>query len=204
MEEKAPTTKNPDKRVMIMFCGIVGFVVLLLVTWIGFGYNFGSESDKYITETSVREESELNQENNTYSLPEHSIPKDQLPETVIPIKDLPEDYVEDVASQVGGDDVDKRLTAVFDKLHSGGSGDFLRASFPDLQYLLKWTPIGVTKQIFPFFYYYSPEADTTFVVCNIDKTVAICDGLQNSAISEGDLGKCTLARPFEKFFGAWN
>ena len=117
------------------------------------------------------------------------------------LDELPKDYVEYVVDQVGGDRVEKRLAVAFDQLNTVGSGNLLRASFPDLQYLLEWIPAGKeSRRIFPFFYYYSLEADTTFLVSNIDRIVAICDGLQNSVIVEEDLNTCTLAEQLEKLF----
>ena len=125
---------------------------------------------------------------------------DELPQDALPLDELPEEYLEEQTAPVGSD-VDERIAQVLSELHTGNSGDYVRQNFPDLEYLFDHTPEGQERRIFPFFYYYSAEADTTFVVCNINKTVAVCDGKQDTTITAGvDDHKCDLAEPFEENF----
>lgn len=81
-----------------------------------------------------------------------------------------------------------------DRLHTQGSGPHIRRDFPDIELVYTdsaestWFP----NQILPFRYYYSPEADRTFNICNIDLTVFICEGKLDRLITKEDIesGRC--------------
>jgi len=97
-----------------------------------------------------------------------------------------------------GSDVNERIAVVYENLHNTRSGDYVRASFTDLELLLEWSPpLGGHRKIFPFRYYYSPEADLTFVICNIERTVAICEGYKDSIVDpERDMNECEVAKQY--------
>ena len=124
----------------------------------------------------------------------------QLPEDAPDLDTLPADYLASITAPVASS-IDDRLNSILDELHTGNSGDYVRQNFSDLDYLFSWQPEGEqTRRIFPFYYYYSQEADTTFVICNINKTVAVCDGLQDGIIDSNNASHCELAKPFADAF----
>lgn len=135
---------------------------------------------------------------NNSSKSQNAEPLGEAPEYALPLEELPDDYLDEI-SMPQGSSVAERLAVVERELHTGNSGDYVRQNFGDLEYLFSWPgPEGQQRKIFPFFYYYSAEADTTFVICNINKTVAICQGRQKEIIEAGD--ECQLARPFAEDF----
>lgn len=97
---------------------------------------------------------------------------------------------------VNGKTVEERLQEAYDRLHTAGSGEHIRASFPDIEKVYVDNPQGggFPPQILPFVYYYSKETDRTFNICNIDLTVFICKGKLDRVISKGDIdsNQCTV------------
>ncbi len=101
-------------------------------------------------------------------------------------------------SLVNGKTVQQRLQEAYDRLHTAGSGEHIRASFPDIEKVYVDTPQGgnFPSEILPFTYYYSKEANTTFNICNIDLTVFICQGKLDRLISKTDVeNKRCVATP---------
>jgi hypothetical protein len=93
------------------------------------------------------------------------------------------------------DPVDQRLQEAYNKLHAAGSAQQVRDNFPDIE--LVFTDTGephYPREILPFEYYYSKEADKTFNLCAIERTVFICDGKLNRKITseDEDSGRCII------------
>lgn len=92
-----------------------------------------------------------------------------------------------------------RLDDLSTNLHTEGSGDQAKASFPDfeLTYTDQAENANFPDEILPFRYYYSQEADLTIAICNIDYTVFYCTGKIDSLISGNDLEDCVLSAEYE-------
>jgi hypothetical protein len=96
---------------------------------------------------------------------------------------------------VGGKTLDERLDYAYDNLHEPNSATQIEKDFPDLElvYVDKGTSF-MPSLILPFKYYYSMEADTTFNLCNIDRSVFICEGKLDRIITQEDIdsGRCVV------------
>ncbi len=95
---------------------------------------------------------------------------------------------------VGDKTVEQRLVAVFNKLHTPGSGDLIQSDFPDTKLVYTDTGDGTRfpLNILPFKYYYSEEADRTFNICKIGYSVFVCRGKLDRLITKEDIdsGRC--------------
>ena len=104
---------------------------------------------------------------------------------------------------VNGKTLDTRISEAYTKLHVDNSEQQIRSDFPDIE--LVYTDYaqglaGFPKNILPFEYYYSPEADLTFNICAIHKTVFICEGKVDELVTPEDLasGRCVSSPEYQK------
>ena len=90
----------------------------------------------------------------------------------------------------------ERLAEAYDRLHTSGSGEHIRKSFPDIALVYTDDAVGTPfpSEIIPFRYYYSSEADTTFNICAVERTVFICKRKLDHLIRQEDVdsGRCEL------------
>ena len=97
---------------------------------------------------------------------------------------------------IDGKTLQERLAEAYERLHTRGSGQHIRDSFPDIKlvYTDKAEGMPFPPQILPFRYYYSREANTTFNICAIELTVFICNGKLDKLIRKGDVdsGRCEM------------
>lgn len=131
---------------------------------------------------------------------------EEIDEVVEEIVDIP--TVDDTPppvepSLVNGKTVDVRIKEAYDMLHAVGSAQHIRDNFPDIEVV--FTDTGDSNsypEIYPFRYQYSEEADITFNLCNIERTVFICKGKLDRLISNEDLdsGKCIITPIYQDIF----
>jgi hypothetical protein len=125
-------------------------------------------------------------------------PEVNTAEEVIDTIEVKEEVIEvpeEVKATVNGKTVDKRIEEAYTNLHGVGSAQHIRDNFPDIEKVYVDDPAsGYPKEILPFIYYYSAEADKTFNLCAIERTVFICDGKLDSVITDDDMnsGKCRV------------
>jgi len=100
---------------------------------------------------------------------------------------------------VNGKTVEERIKDAYDNLHEPGSSDTIVNDFPDLVLVYTDDPEPSIKNIFPpeilpFHYYYSEEADRTFNLCGVGRSVFICKGKLDRVITKEDIdtGKCEI------------
>ncbi len=97
---------------------------------------------------------------------------------------------------IDGKTLQGRLAEAYDRLHTRGSAEHIRKSFPDIELVYTDDAAGMPfpREIIPFRYYYSREADTTFNICAVDLTVFICKGKLDKLIRKGevDSGRCEM------------
>ncbi len=97
---------------------------------------------------------------------------------------------------IDGKTLSERLAEAYQRLHTRGSAAHIRKSFPDLELVYTDHAVGMPfpREIIPFRYYYSREANTTFNICAIELTVFICKGKLDHLIRRGDVdsGRCEL------------
>ena len=99
-----------------------------------------------------------------------------------------------------GSNLESRLEIVYKDLHTKGSGDYILENF-DLKEIHVWEGLEEYRntKIFPFYHYYSEEADMTFVVCEKDLSVAYCEGYKDDTLSQSDSGECTFTPAYSSF-----
>jgi hypothetical protein len=98
--------------------------------------------------------------------------------------------------------LDERLTEAYDDLHNVNSALRVRENFPDLELVYIDEGDGnadYTDDIYPFRYYYSKETDRTFNLCNVNRSVFICEGKLARLITRDDLesGSCEVTPIYE-------
>lgn len=104
-----------------------------------------------------------------------------------------------MTSSSGGEDLEQRLKTLKDNLHNENSGTEAKQLFPDLTPV--YTDDGYDnpqfpKEILPFIYYYSQEADITVSICNINQTVFICPGKLERLITPADYKNCQVTAEY--------
>jgi len=114
----------------------------------------------------------------------------------------PEMIVEEVKPEpkiINGKTLEERLEEAYDNLHEAGSSEQILDDFPDVELVYTDDPEASVKKIFPpeilpFHYYYSEEADKTFNLCGVGRSVFICDGQLDREITkeEIDSGSCEI------------
>jgi len=95
--------------------------------------------------------------------------------------------------------LNERLRILKDYLHALNSGTEAKQLFSD--FLPVYTDDGhnnpqIPKQILPFTYYYSQEADITVSICNINQTVFICPGKLDRLIQSKDYQNCQVTKEY--------
>jgi len=100
---------------------------------------------------------------------------------------------------INGKTLEKRIEEAYDNLHEAGSSTQILDDFPDVELVYTDDPEASVKKIFPpeilpFHYYYSEEADKTFNLCGVGRSVFICDGKLDREISKDDIdsGRCEI------------
>lgn len=97
---------------------------------------------------------------------------------------------------IDGKTLQERLAEAYERLHTRGSAEHIRKSFPDIELVYTDDAVGISfpREIIPFRYYYSREADTTFNICAVELTVFICKGKLDHLIRGGDVdsGRCEM------------
>ena len=113
-------------------------------------------------------------------------------------KEAPEPVVEPVEEPklVNGKTVEQRLEEAYEILHQEESGQHLRDNFPDIEVIHTDSGEGsfYPAEILPFIYYYSEEANKTFNLCEVDRTIFICDGKLTHTVTEEEMdsGRCVV------------
>jgi len=111
--------------------------------------------------------------------------------------EIPEPVKESVKPVlVHGKTVEERLDEAYSILHKEESGQHLRDNFPDIVviYVDSGEDSNYPSEILPFEYFYSQEADKTFNLCAVDRTIFICDGRMEHVITDEDMdsGRCAI------------
>lgn len=95
--------------------------------------------------------------------------------------------------------LNERLRILKDHLHALNSGTEAKQLFPDLASVYTDNGHGnpqIPKEILPFTYYYSQEADITVSICNINQTVFICPGKLERLIQPTDYQNCQVTKEY--------
>ena len=97
---------------------------------------------------------------------------------------------------VNGKTTEERLNEAYTQLHQPGSSQHTLENFPDFEIVFVDEGDGSSfpDNIYPFEYHYSKEADKTFSICAIHRTVFICDGKLDHLITDEEMNseKCTV------------
>jgi len=98
---------------------------------------------------------------------------------------------------INGRTLEQRIQAAYDNLHDAGSSGLILDDFPDVELVFEDDGNSSTffpAEILPFHYYYSVEADKTFNLCGVGRSVFICDGKLERTITKEDIdsGMCTV------------
>jgi hypothetical protein len=91
---------------------------------------------------------------------------------------------------INGKTLAERLEEAYSNLHKKGSAQKIRDDFPDIE--LTFTDEGDGSNIYPFEYYYSGEADKTFNLCAVERTVFICEGKLDRMITDEEIDNVEL------------
>jgi hypothetical protein len=104
---------------------------------------------------------------------------------------------------VNGKTMQERLDIAYKELHEPQSSHQIVSDFPDIQFVLEddGSTSNLPDDILPFKYYYSKEADRTFNICNVERTVFICKGKMQHVISKADIdsGNCEITPIYKEF-----
>ena len=131
-------------------------------------------------------------------------------ENVTEITNVTETVVEEIIKPevelgpiiVNGKTTEERVQDAYDDLHKTGSAQNIRDNFPDIEVVYTDNPINsyYPPEILPFRYYYSKEADLTFNLCNIERTVFICEGKQEAFVDDDKLnsGECIVTPIYQQ------
>ena len=171
---------------------VMVFLVILVV------FNYGCATQEApaekVPELVTEEVLEVDEESVPESQPIEQIveEKQQAPTISAPTVTQPSP----VPMLIDGKTLQERLAEAYERLHTRGSGEHIRKSFPDIELVYTDDAVGMPfpREIIPFRYYYSREADTTFSICEIELTTFICKGKLDKLIRRGDVdsGRCKL------------
>tara|TARA_Y100000034_G_scaffold136712_1_gene215101 strand:+ start:211 stop:855 length:645 start_codon:yes stop_codon:yes gene_type:complete len=105
---------------------------------------------------------------------------------------------------INGKTLDERLDEAYSNVHGVGSAQQIREDFPDIE--LVYTDLGVEdgfpENILPFEYFYSAEADKTFSLCAIDRTIFVCDGKIDRKVTDEQMNnpdKCAVTSVYSDY-----
>ena len=118
------------------------------------------------------------------------IEEEAIIETEEEKEEVPEpEEVSPILQLVNGKTLEERIKDAYDNLHEPGSSDKIVNDFPDLVLVYTDDPEPSIKSIFPpeilpFRYYYSEQADRTFNLCGVGRSVFICKGKLDRAINK--------------------
>ena len=167
---------------------------LFIIGIIGCGAQVSEVEPEVIEE--VPQEEELIEPEVEVPVAEETVPEPEpipevKPEVVEPVK--PEPKI------INGKTLEERIEQAYDNLHEAGSSDKILNDFPDVELVYTDDPDSSIKQMFPpeilpFHYYYSEEADRTFNLCGVGRSVFICKGKLDRVISKEDIdsGRCEI------------
>jgi len=117
-------------------------------------------------------------------------------------EEIEEEPVEEEPILVNGKTTEQRIQEAYDDLHNVGSSQNIRDNFPDIELVYTDNPSNsfYPSEILPFRYYYSKEADKTFNLCNIERTIFICDGKFDYFIDDNTLnsGVCIVTPIYQQ------
>ena len=122
-------------------------------------------------------------------------PEVEKAEKIVEVEEVKEEVQKKENRLVNGKTLEERLKEAYDDLHGFNSALRIKENFPDLE--LVYTDQGqpfMPQEILPFRYYYSEEADRTFNLCEVDRSVFICKGKLDRLISDEDInsGRCVV------------
>ncbi len=130
---------------------------------------------------------------------EKAKPQEEIQESVLAEETVPE--VKKAPLTINGKTLEQRLDDAYDNLHESGSSKKIEKDFPDVE--LVYTDNGENtpfpSEILPFHYYYSEEADKTFNLCGVGRSVFICDGKLERVLSREDIdsGRCEVTEEYD-------
>lgn len=155
--------------------------LILIFTIIGIIFSSSCTSKEPVAESITDE---------TPDIPEPIVPEPMEEEPSPPLEDeIPEPLI------INGKTLDQRLEEAYDDLHKPGSSQKIRDNFPDIKVVYTDEGDGYgPDEIYPFRYHYSEEADITFNLCNVERTVFICEGKLSRQITDEDMdsGRCQV------------
>ena len=116
-------------------------------------------------------------------------------------KNVEEENEEQVALIINGKTLEESLDDAYDNLHEKGSSKKVEKDFPDaeLVYTDEGKNTGFPSEILPFHYYYSEEANTTFNLCGVGRTVFICEGMLDEMLTTEHIesGRCRITEEYD-------
>lgn len=119
-------------------------------------------------------------------------------EEIVEEEEVVQELIDPLPPQIiNGKTLEQRLEDAYDNLHEAGSSGQILDDFPDVELIHEDSGEGSSffpKEILPFHYYYSGEADKTFNLCGIGRSVFICDGKLDRTIAKEDIdsGRCAV------------
>lgn len=168
------------------------FLVILVI--FSYGCATPEASAEKVPELVAEEVSEVDEESISESQPLKQIFEEKQQAPTIPAPTSTQ--LPPAPTLIDGKTLQARLAEAYDRLHTRGSGQHIRDSFPDIELVYTDDAVGMPfpREIIPFRYYYSREADTTFNICAIELTVFICKGKLDTLIRKGDVdsGRCEM------------
>jgi hypothetical protein len=142
--------------------------------------------------------------------PEENLPEPQVDEEILDVPEnegiLPVD-IQQIAEEpppnlLNGKTIDERIADAYTNLHAIGSAAHVRENFPDIKVVFvdDGTTANYPSEILPFEYYYSGEANKTFSLCAIERTVLICDGKYEKVATDDDMdsGVCVVTTEYQQ------
>lgn len=174
------------------------FVVLAVILILGCAQSVDTqEADLPINTEDIEEESNPVEESEESADPStEPLDLDIGNEEVepIPVSDAkPEEYTDP--------EVQEKLDLAYEELHEPGSSHQIFEDFPDVELVYEDTPSSgdfFPNDILPFKYYYSDTANSTFNICNVERTVFICKGKLDREITKNDIdsGRCEITSEY--------
>ena len=188
---------------------VVGLVVVIVVVVFGVMFNGGDESSS--TGNVDRDgidgvaENVGNVEEELIGRDEEDIVQDDERDDVEISKEVENENIEEVVvpQLINGKGLEERVLEAYSNLHGENSEQQIRDDFPDIELVFSDDGVGegYPSEILPFDYYYSAEADKTFNICAVERTIFICNGKMDRKVTTeelDDISKCSVT-PIYKF-----
>lgn len=170
--------------------------MVLLVILVVFNYGCATQEapTEKVPELVTEEVSEVDEESVPESQPLEQVSEEKQQAPTIPTPTATP--LPPAPTLIDGKTLQERLTEAYERLHTRGSAEHIRKSFPDIELVYTDDAVGMPfpREIIPFRYYYSREADTTFNICAVELTVFICKGKLDKLIQKEDVdsGRCEM------------